>query len=110
MLTLWFLLFSQCAFCTAPLPLPVLGLRTAREGAASAIPSLFTNFHCCESDLELKNGFTLTESAAPPLSGGRRWPGPYLESAAAPRRGRREGGPGLAAPWGVGAGSGSVQP
>lgn len=90
-LTLLFLPFSQCAFCIVPLPLLVLRLHTAHNGLFSALPLSFTNFHCCESDLELKKMVLhWPECAAIPLcfadglsptsrtrSGGSRcWSGP----------------------------------
>lgn len=68
-------------FCIVPLPFLVLRLHTACNGLFSALPLLFTNFHCCESDLELKNGFTLTRLrrhsfALRGRTEVRRWPGP----------------------------------
>lgn len=68
-------------FCIVPLPFLVLRLHTACNGLFSALPLLFTNFHCCESDLELKNGFTLTRVrrhsfALRGRTEVRRWPGP----------------------------------
>lgn len=54
---------TPCLYPIAPL---VFRLRAAGDGSFSALlPLLFTNFHCCESDLELKkkkrkkNGFIL---------------------------------------------------
>lgn len=41
-------------------PLPRNPTAHGPDGSVSALPFLFTNFHCCESDLELKNGFTLS--------------------------------------------------
>lgn len=104
-LTLLFLPFSWCAFCIVPLPPFVLRLHTAHNGLFSALPLLFTNFHCCESDLELKNGFTLTgvRRHSFVLRGRtevRRLPDPYLqdeEPVAGPCLRKREGW-GLASP------------
>lgn len=114
-LTLLFLPFSQCAFCIVPLPLLVLRLHTAHNGLFSALPLSFTNFHCCESDLELKKWFYIDRSALPFLCASRTdWALPRGRGAEEPVAGpdlRKREGQGLPSPSpGRGGGGGQAGP